>query len=753
MRPARLRLLTLLALLPGGLAAQEVTVRSGEHGSFTRLVFDIPPGAEWQLEQAGQRVSLGFGDRGLRLEAGQVFARIDRSRLADLLPREGGADLMLACACVAEAFVLRERMLVVDIRPGAVPAEPAAVEPGPAPPATPLLAEQASLAADLARVRVAGLPGIGPEPAEDPLLPRMPSGAVKPKRQKPAGEMADPMEIGAQLAEDLAMAATEGILDAATTPRPERQAPPAPAAALAEAEDTAAPDLAGQLAQGLSGLDRERMAGHRVKVGGTQCLPDSRLRIGDWGDPEAEINALLANRRSAVFGEFDRIDDEAVLQYAKALLHYGFGAEARATLDLHGDGGPELLRAMARLIDLHPRGAAPFEGQTQCPGLAALWSLLALPDDPGAHMVETAAVLRGFELLPVHLRDHLGPTLAARLSATGHPAAARDLLNRLERSTGEETDSIALGRAQIDLKQGDLAAAEAPLRDLAIEGGPQSPDAVLASIRLARAAGQPLPGYLVDLTEAYALEFRNDPRAPEFRAAHITALFLNGDFEGGFAALDALEPAEIPEERRQDLRQQGLRRLTKGAEDVPFMKHAMAALERGQHPASAAEALAMAHRFLDLGLPDVAIRQLAPLSPEGAMAGEVALLRARALIDLGRPEEAEILLIARQGEAVDRLRAEARRRMGDHQLAGDLYAQLGEAEAARRAAFLSGDWQRVSEGGDDALTEAASLAQAELPEAGPIEPSLAGAESLSAASVETRETIRALLEATALSPD
>lgn len=761
----RLLLFILLGLVPGSLLAQTVTVRSGEHGDFTRLVFDVPPGIPWTLEQdrQAQAASLAFDVARLGFDVSRVFDRIDRSRLESIAPAQDGTSvsLSLACICDVKAFVLRERMLVIDIRPST--SAPGLAERRSLDIQQPPGQATADLASDLSQVRVEGIPGIGPIRTADPLLPRLPAGkppasrsAAAPSPGERQRDMSEAVAIGDQIAADLAAAATEGILTAAVVPKAQE---PSPAASgdrqppLAEAQSKPDPDLVEQLAAGLSHMDHSASGGRRIQVGGLHCVSDELLRIADWIEDDTDINHALAKRRGMAFGEFDRIDEAALGDYAKALLYYGFGAEARATLDLKKSAASGVLRALSYLMDQDPEPTGQFRDQTNCPGDAALWSVIALPQDPGSHLVDASAVLRGYEKLPDHLREHLGPVLANRLSGTGYPDAARDVLNRLQRSKGIETDSIALGRAQLDLHQGDLDAAEASLRGLATEGGPESAGAILASIELARTAGKPVPGYLVELAEAFSVEFRNSDEGPEFWKGHITSLILNGSFQEAQDRILGADEAYVPTETIEEMRHFALESLVDEANDPTFLKLALRELRSGFRPKGDVLVLRIARRILALGLPDAALSQLAMIPSGSSARTEAAVLRAEALLELGRHEEAEIILIGQTGEEVTRLRAELRDRMGDHELAGSMYSELGEDALARQAAWLSGNWTSVADGSEDALAQAAAMIQTPPDSFDPGNPSLAMAEGLSESSVDTRATIRALLEATRLSEE
>lgn len=97
-------------------AAQTVNVRSGEHGTFTRLVFDLPDETEWSLNpQRDDAYVLSFGRTGWAVDLSRAFDRIDRSRVARLQRGADGVTISLACNCKADGFIFQNRMLVVDI--------------------------------------------------------------------------------------------------------------------------------------------------------------------------------------------------------------------------------------------------------------------------------------------------------------------------------------------------------------------------------------------------------------------------------------------------------------------------------------------------------------------------------------------------------------------------------------------------------------------------------------------------------------
>lgn len=749
-------------------AGTDLVVRSGEHGAFTRLVLPLPSGATWTAEgnQDASVLRLSISGAQAQFDLSQAFQRIDRDRISDLTsPSPGQIDISLGCDCGAETFVVDGNLLVVDIKPGVAlpgglemaqanqPTGEDTAAPAIAPTQTVRLAPS-PLLDDLSRVRIGTRPGIGPMAAADPLLPRLPvrSPVVQPHQtaEEQASGDKNPSDLGSQIAEDLAAAATAGLLDPAIRsvdePLQILVPKPAPHSEVAGSTPSTA-DLARQLAAGLTNADHSNMRDGRVSLGGENCVPDRKIDLAAWGGEDEEVSALMAERRSSLFGEFDKVNAHALEEYAKTLLHFGFGAEARVTLDMDPDHADRTLVSLSFLVDGENDPTGVFRDQLDCPGPAAFWSVLATPDLSSSDNVDHNAVLQTLEALPPHLKGHLGVRLAQRMEAAGYMDSARDIYRRIERAGGVETSEIALGRAQIDMEKGNYDAAEARLKPLSEQGGPQTPEAIMARVDIAEAKGERLPTRIVDLAAAYTAEMRDAEGGVDMWQSHIRALILNGAFEQAFDAMDAAEG--VPEDRVATTRQQAMAALVDKAEDLTFLKLAI-----GPQGGAVDDTLDdptilnIADRLVGLGMARPALNYLDHLAdPDSARQAQ--LIRAAALLDQGNPEEAEIQLVGLVGDDVSQLRAEARRQMGDYTFARELYDQLGAQEQATTSAWLSGNWAEVAsqtEGG--ILAEAAMLLQSDQPEVATGIPTLAEAEALSAQSASSLDTIRSLLEAT-----
>ena len=103
---------------------QEVVVRSGEHGGFSRLALTFPEPPVWRLGRVQNGYELRQDGQIYPFDLTETFNRIGRERIADLTADDSTGSLVitLSCPCHARAFVESQSILVIDIYPGAPPA-------------------------------------------------------------------------------------------------------------------------------------------------------------------------------------------------------------------------------------------------------------------------------------------------------------------------------------------------------------------------------------------------------------------------------------------------------------------------------------------------------------------------------------------------------------------------------------------------------------------------------------------------------
>jgi len=764
--------------------AQDVTIRSGEHPAFSRLVLTIPSGSAWSLGRLGDRYALTL-PTGLTVRPDGVFDRIPRSRIATLTA--DGADLLIdmSCGCHASAFLWRPDRLVIDINDG------------PAPPGSPF-------EVDLAGAAQAGTPPAQPPAPPAVVLPLV-MAVHAPQR---VSLLADPFRtraadldrldaLGAALREGVARAATAGLLQTdviaqtgptaiippprardtttAVLPGPDALRPdPAPAAratvplqdaaaaqlsASAPDQDATMPEVAAipgaqatapAATPGLvfsNAIDRARQATEPGSAPG-RCLPDSEFDLPAWASGPDFASEVGWGR--AALGAGDTPTPDAVEDLARTYLYYGFGREAAVTLSLDGRRSTqrEVLLAMAAVIDTAPGDVvdvSALTGQSDCPGPGALWAALAQGSIADAGDTARIAIETAFRALPPALRIHLAPRLARMFIEAGDPSTAESLLSPAIAPGQSASLEAALATAEITLTSAGPQPAMAALSELAETDGRMTPAAVLRLMEIAHANGQPLEANVANLAATMQYELRGRPEATALAASRARAAL---DVKGFAMALDLIDAVDDPA-LAGILTGEAALAIAVGADDATLAELAFARLGTDL-PGAAGNAVAA--RLLALGFAERALAIVATPTASDDMA-ERRYLRAGAALALGRWIEAEAALTGLTGERADDLRSRIRAAQGD--FAGAIGVAAAAAGAAGEGtppdpalAWRAGDWTALA--GDDLgdpLLTAASTARLSVPAeaADPAAPPLAARAALLSQAEATRALAADLL--------
>ncbi|RKF13037.1 hypothetical protein D6850_16175 [Roseovarius spongiae] len=689
----------------------EVTVRSGDHDGFSRLVLALPHRVDWRITGTGRDRKVIVKDRAWRFDLSTVFVRMRDDRLRNIAPTPGGLRLTLGCECAIETFWHGQSMLVIDIRDPDIIADGAGAQktrPSPSPEkVVPIQADRGPahlltagrIAAELAAASLAqDLFGMAPAPSP-PGVPPKPDLSI-------ARE---------QLARQISRATTMGLLSPQVDISPggtEAEPPPgandgADPVRTPAPEPDAGPGL--QLRSEMS-LDHEVIAPSdtlQVTYKGKVCLGDDALAIAQWGDG-GSFATRIGPARARLTDELGRFDGAAALDLARLYLHHGFGVEARQVLHVAGVEGRkvQVARAIADIFQHGEAEGSSLAGQLSCASGAAMWSALSYRALPPGAPLDLDAILRGVNALPRHLRDLLAPNLARKLMAAGRAEAADDVLRQLERGGAAPAPGQGLARAEVELAAGDDAAADETLGRIVESNVEIAAEALLRRIDARLASGRAIPQDMADLAGAYAHELRDAEIGPDLARAYIEASAASGAFKNAFDHRARLD-AELPEATRRHVTDTLFDLLTRNAEDVTFLTYALSMQPEIDGRLSAETETAIARRLLDTGFP-VAAQAYLDGAAQGPAQRERRLLRAKAARALGTPRQALVELLGLSGPDANRLRADARSMAGEFNAARELYATGGQPDSALRAAMQAEDWELASALGDAEIARLAS---------------------------------------------
>jgi len=577
--------------------AETVTMRSGEHPDFTRLVLDIPDGAAWTTEKISDGFSVQI-EGATSFEIGSVFDRIPRTRIKSLRGPEGFASLTIVsdCDCSIAAFNWKSTKLVVDIKDekSFKKTEPGTPDAGEDKPVLPIVTAQRPLE----RLEV-------PVNFED---------------QRKSGDQL--MLLEQVIIESLARGATQGLL------KPKLQ------------KDGGSDDKVDlhflQNKPGIlvhTSIDRASVQQPIPEL--ETCLPSQFFDLPSWGNDKGFASQMASLRRGLV-AEFDKLDPDIVVSFARAYLFYGFGREAKNALLTDSGKSMErsILSEMGSIIDADPLSGI-LRDQVNCDSPAALWAFLsgAAPSDS---LTNRNAILRNFKAMPLHLQRHLGALLSEKFLLIGDFEGAE-----LSLAAGLMTDELefetAIAQSDIFAGTGNAIEAVEMLEYLASNDGEMTPEALIDLLKLGLENKRLIDPELFELADIFRFERRGEQIAGDLSEVQIKSLLMNKKVARALKVIDE-EAESLGIQRLSDLNVLAVEAVVEQYDDMAFLEFSFTYDFEGL---KATAQNATASRLTALGFYDQAAKIVAGSAVGDAMM-ERRYLRAEA--ELGRRDPKKALL-------------------------------------------------------------------------------------------------------------
>lgn len=648
--------------------AQSIPVQTGEHASFTRLAMRFSNPVTWTEATTETGYSITFDSSNLALDLSNSFRLIPRDRVADLRwnAEAGRLEIDSDCDCHLHAFELPDNILVLDIKTGPDPDgsgnEQAAPEIAETEPVSP------------------------PLPPVGPALPLLLSNQQTLTARFEAAP--EPVELNGlseeQLLRSISAAASEGLLSLAA---PEEEG------AILQGDAAGLLDHIGS--RSATAL-RSALQDDSDSQASLNCPDASDVTIADWGDGTPQH--MIASGRNHLFDGRGQLDRDGVLEHAKALLHLGFGAEARMHLKLIGTRSRQIdtLREISFVVDgEHDRAFPVLQSFMGCVPDAALWAVISGGEKGSAVTLDAEGLYGTFLSLPTHLQRLLSADLVRNLRRIGEDDIAASLLAAIDRLPGKPTSELRMLKGMDDIAGGDIDTGEIALGEVIFESSDSSPTALLHLMEARETRGSTVPEDILILAESLAVELGDDPLAQALTRASARAHAADGRFETAFALMEDLEA----DSGKKDvaLRNALAVKLAQGAPDNVFLilafKHDLTDPETtGQVDA----AKALAERLLSLGFTEEA-RRLAAMLPDADR--DTTRLNAEIAIARGQPQDAVSLLSDATDAQLQSLRAEALRAVNAQPEAAELFDALGANADARATAWESGTDDLIAEFG------------------------------------------------------
>ena len=791
-RKALAFVVTMMVAIPA--QAETIVARSGEHDGFSRLVMRLPSNANWSLNQSGTTATLRIDDPAIVFDTTQVFNRIPRERLISLRQSGVGSPLrlQLGCDCELKSFVQKDGYLVIDIRDGkagrtyrstsgVLPlgtlAESSGYRFNLSPRQVQASRMELNLAAAVAQQATAAGGSLGAiqlEPAPKPeehqavVLPA-PQPAVP---QETTAEQQDVAESSVSLLLDLdetARAATvnasehrllqqigratnQGLLDLVMTEVSEGES--STLVAPLGTEDRPMNPLDHLSVTTAVDRDMGLMAQQRRnETVLAHCTRASDLAVYNWGN-DAPFADQIGALRSSLYQEFDHVDRNTVMALVKTYLYFGFGAEARVMLDLLPEGTRHVdtYRTMSVLLDGgQVTTPHPFSGQQGCDSDSAFWAALAdgsIKDNANTEMIQQTLAR-----MPVHLRVHLGPEVSRLFSDLGDQHMASAALRSVDRTGVEEVPDINLAQAAIADLAGDSETMAEELKEELAERTENAPRALIDLIKLSFKERKALSPDLPDLVASYELESRDGELGADLRLAEVMALSLTGHFTEAFKSLTNLTERDGPIARVTAI-EPVMTLLTERADDVTFLQYALIFAEQGTSKEATPVAEMITRRLLDLGFSEQAQSLMMKVALEPANETR-RLMMAEAALGMEMPHRALVELMGLDSPEANVLRAKALWQNGEFSRASEYLLAEEDTDGAARGFWHSENLEAITPDENVQFSQVAEVtAQLDVRAQDPEEMTpLAHARALVESSVDTRDSIEALLRGVTNDPE
>lgn len=579
---------------------QPVTVKSGEHDGFTRIVLTFPESSDWQLSRTVTGYEFQRPGRREIYDLSDVYRLIKKDRLKSLWadPASGHLQLGIDCECHAIPFEFDAKTLVIDIRDGA-------------PPEGSFFERVAGSGNTLSPLGQALGREVQPTPAYNWLdgVTDIVSVAPASRNQVDLDAQIDADDFRSAVVDQLAKGATDGIIDivpeglsapslpstiaAPTEPADNQELPPAPVPGV-------------QVSDGRQGPPLDEFGG--------LCPAEEKVDLARWSVVDDWATALAASR-NGILGEFDQANQDGIDLAVRTHLYLGFGAEARNIMQAFSQQSAidPLALGISYLVDGQQPPSATFTGMQTCDSGAAFWSLAAsLPQDTLAAL-NGKAVARTFLGLPPHLKQHFAQQTVEGLIRAGDTQNAEVVRAALTRAIPEDSQLAPLMDAQKALVDQEPEKAEALIEN--ITDADLAAEALLALIDARFQQLKPVDERDVVALAAFASDFKSTTKEATYKKAMIRAQALAGDFAAAFQTADA-NPA---------FRGDVWMILLAVGQASDLLNHAVDSAGTEQDQISSATKAGFARRFIEMGLPNVAQLWMPDRPEDPMLMAEVAL--------------------------------------------------------------------------------------------------------------------------------
>ncbi len=730
---------SLLNCLSNTAFAANLSIDTGEHEGFTRLVVALPnPESAWSLSGAGRSRTLSINGEKNSFDFESAFNKITRNRLKALRTDEDAQLVLeLNCDCRLASYTWQSSHIVIDIHDH----QSADTHGSVAAMTSNLTFPKLENSSDLAHPHLQ----LGETAKALKLDTDLEHAKTEPFRLAENNSRKNPHQLNLErneLFEGVLAATSRGLLFPSEEPKYRK--PIEKKNVRPEIVDEQIPNI---LLQNAFERRQQELTSSTLPINPIDCTSDTLLRISNWNEGET-YDSRVAQFRTALLNERAEVQDKAAINLAKTYIYFGMGSEARAVLKMVDNSVAELelLSELAHLIDqdLNTQNQY-FSGQHKCDSMSAFWAVLSAGPDVNLENINTSGVLKGFYDLPAHLRQHLANQIGLYLVANNERPTAEKILSSFNHAPEHAQPVSEFLEGEIANDKGEADTAHARFAQVIADDSVEAPQAIVKIIHSNEGKEHLNEAELAELANTFSMEHRDSESGPELRRAHLLARLKNLEFD---AALDVLnEIAELDGDEEYNNALQVLSELlTSTSNDDDFLRISINNLSAVSDQLSNEHGNAVARRLLALRVPEKA-QLFVSSGADGAIGRDRRKIRAQAEIELENPLNAAAHLVGLSGNDVDLIRADAERQLGTLDIAETMYRAIGKIERADSIAWRDGQWEKLKLSDDELKRQVSQLmlSRFEIDALRPQNQTLGYANSLLDASASARDTLEKLL--------
>lgn len=693
--------------------AEPAVIRSGEHGSFTRLVINSKNLGPWRLVGSKETYRIQFSSFNQGFDIDSIFSRIDRERVRKVTVQESEIELELACSCLVDVSSGGADLVIIDVSDN--PSTPVTL-----PNQTTTNLKPSTLILPFSFERNAHIDRYFSEDISQPFnflnvenKKNSTSNLLPSVERKPNDTEVIPItsalqetlidNLQSQLQGGFGTASTRGILSANVELSEEQAIGP-----FSEYQNNT--DFSSNfLIRGNMNKSAFSQNDRAEEHSSEDCKPNSRMQISEWSDGRS-FDQQLGDANLNLYTTLGKINPQGAAKLARIYLHFGFGVEAKQIMYSE----PTLRQIFPELIliaNILEYGSvefsAFFEKRSACNGPLLFWSTFSKTKENSDLLEQKEEILLQLSTLPIHLRRILAPTISARFLKAGSSALAMSALQTLKRTEYTLNDDAELEEAII------LRANDYPKKALEKVSNIQTnsyiaAEALVQEIGLKLAAGLETDDKTFELINGYATEFEDTPVEIELQKVAILAMSQAGQFTQAFEKSEKIGLAA-----QSEVLTLVYKDLVSSASDTTFSEQVFKAIDRKFLGQDSYLNLQFSQRLFELGFYNEAEKYLLSAN-QRIPVEQYQLLNAKIAIALDRPVAAEAFLTNLTSQDASELRAQIKSIEGNYKEAAEIYRNTNNSSMERRNAWLSKDWDEMFFDDESTIGVLSKMAQTDV---------------------------------------